>query len=242
MLSWATSEIISKDTLQQLSKTLDVKDAQEQYGGTWAAMSGGIFHAFGPHNISELVAYDPASAIIVGSDFNVDPMCWVLSHRYGSTLHTFDEIFLRDTNTVATLDHLYSKYGMHKSGWAFFGDASGRARKTSASLSDYAHIFNDRRFTPKEVNYPLSNPLIVDRFASTNRLLRNAAGEVNWLIHPNCEKLINDLEVRTYKTGTMEPDDGRDIGHITDAAGYPIHSMFPVDFDLMLDHVQVGTC
>ena len=240
-LSWSTAAIVSAETIKRLSKTLDAKDAEEQYGGTWTSMSGGIFHAFGSHNISDRAVYDETSPIIVGSDFNVDPMCWVLSHRYGGSLITFDEIFLRDTNTPATLDHLYAKYGSHKAGWSFFGDASGRARKTSASLSDYAHIFNDVRFSPKEVNYALSNPLIVDRFAATNRLLKNAAGEVNWLINPKCEHLINDLSVRSYKSGTMEPDDGKDIGHITDAAGYPIYALWPVDFDSPVS-LQIGTC
>jgi len=36
---------------------------------------------------------------------------------------------------------------------------------------------------------------------------------------------------RTYKEGTRDVADEGDIGHITDALGYPIHKLFPIRID-----------
>jgi hypothetical protein len=112
------------------------------------------------------------------------------------------------------------------------GDATGRARKTSAADSDYIQIRNDNRFADKRVFYPNSNPLVVDRFASCNALFKNAADERRLFIHPRCEKLIADLKVRAWKEGSREPDDYGDIGHMTDALGYVVHLLYPISAEV----------
>ena len=133
-----------------------------------------------------------------------------------------------NVETRKTLDVLFKKYNSHAGNWEFFGDATGRARKTSASQSDYIIIRSDTRFEPKRIYYPKSNPPVADRFAATNAILCNAAGERRLKIHPRCKRLIEDLTVRAYKEGTSDVDDYGDIGHITDALGYVIHRMFPL--------------
>ena len=140
----------------------------------------------------------------------------------------FDELFLRNTNTRQTLDVLWKRYGSHQNGWVFYGDATGKARKTSASFSDFAQIRNDKRFLGRQVRYPAKNPLVVDRFAACNALFRNASGDIICYIHPKCNNLARDLEDRVYKEGTREPDDYADIGHMTDALGYIIYRRFPI--------------
>jgi len=229
-LTWPSSDILTPSQLEWAQNNLDARDYEEQYGATWQDVGGGIFYAFSEDNVSTQAEYERNRTICVGSDFNVDPMCWVLGHRSKDGLRVFDEVWLRNTNTQATLDYLNAKYGTHAAGWEFFGDASSRARKTSASSSDYIQIRGDDRFKGARIFYPKANPRITDRFAACNRLMCNAQGARNLLVHPRCTNLLADIRYRAYKEGTREPDDHGDIGHITDALGYVIHRVWPIRF------------
>lgn len=226
--TWMSEEICTPEQIAFAKAHLDPRDYNEQYCASWESSTGGIFYAFDEkENVTGEVVYDPEHPIIVGSDFNVDPMCWVLCQRIDDELHVFDEIVIRNTNTEDTLKHLHARYGAHTGGWDFYGDASGRARRTSAAASDFVHIRNASGFLSKRVHYNKSNPLRVDRFASCNAMLKNAAGDRRLFIHPRCKHLIKDLNVRSWKEGVREPDDYGDIGHITDALGYIVHKLFP---------------
>ena len=195
-----------------------------------------IFYAWDSiKNVDDRVCYHKDKPIAVGSDFNVDPMCWAIGHRADNGLTVFDELSLRNTNTRQTLDELHARYGEHTGGWEFFGDASGSARKTSADTSDYLQIKNDKRFRDARVYYPKKNPPIASRFAACNSLMCNAAGERRLYVHPRCKVLIKDLEDRAYKQGSREPDDYGDIGHMTDGLGYIIHRCWPVTLDSLPD-------
>ena len=212
------------------------EEYEEEINASWLDASGGIFYAYDDIlNVTEKAVYQSDRIIGVGSDFNVDPMAWVLFHVYNGQMYVFDEIWLRDTNTQRTLDTLYAKYGQHANGWHFFGDASSKNRHTSTSTTDYLQIINDSRFTDKRVSYPKANPAVADRFAATNAMLCNKLGARRCWINPKCKNLRDDLQQRTYKDGTRVVADEGDIGHITDALGYPIHKLFPI-------HVESAEC
>lgn len=230
--SWPSSDILSEKEIANARRILDPRDFAEQYGGSWEDVGGRCHWAFDEVlNVDARVSYDSSRPIVVGSDFNVDPMAWVIGHRYREKpgkLIVFDEIWRRNTNTRRTLDELYERYGRHDAGWEFFGDASASARRTSASESDYIQIRNDKRFGKARVFYPPSNPRVVDRFAACNAMFCNANDERRLFIHPRCENLIRDLESRAFKAGSREPDDYGDVGHISDALGYVVHRCWPV--------------
>lgn len=227
--TWPSADILTPDALVYARAHLDPRDFNEQYRATWESVSGQIFYAFDEElNVTDAAVYDPSKPICVGSDFNVDPMAWTLGHLHDDGARVFDELFIRNTNTQRTLDHLYERYGKHKGGWEFYGDATGKARKTSAATSDYAQIRNDERFENKRVYYPRSNPPIVDRFAACNAVFSDAAKRRRFHVHPRCINLIRDISDRAYKEGLREPDDYGDLGHITDALGYWIYRRFPV--------------
>lgn len=227
--TWPSTDIMTEQQIALAKKVLSPADFREQYEASWESVGGAIFRDFDEYaNISERAVYNPSERILVGSDFNVSPMSWCLAHKYNDTLHFFDEISLKNTNTPNTLDELHEMYGEHSARWTFYGDASGRSRRTSAVSSDYAHIRNDERFKGKKIRYPQRNPALANRFAACNALFKNADGRIRCIIHPKCKNLIKDFKVRAYKEGSREPDDTFDIGHMSDAAGYMIYSLFPV--------------
>jgi hypothetical protein len=238
---WPSSDILTPDQLKWAKENLDPKDFAEQYGAMWQDPSGLCFYAFDEvHSVDSKIEYDPTKQLLVGSDFNVDPMAWVIAQRRGPRcLEVLDEIFVRNTNTQDTLNRLFRKWGHHKGGFEFFGDASGQARKTSASQSDYIQIRNDKRFEGARVFYPKSNPRITDRFAACNALFCNADGARCCKVHPRCVNLIRDLTFRAYKEGGNEPDDYGDVGHISDALGYIIHRIWPMRYEAPTDAPQV---
>lgn len=227
---WKTSEIWSKEEIEAAKKQSTELDFKEQYEAEWIDQGSTVYYAFGDDNVRDDIYYDPTQEIVVGCDFNVNPMCWVLSHYRDGKLFVFDEMFIRDANTQDTLDKLFSKYRDHLAGWRFYGDASSRARKTSALRSDYLIIKNDARFGQKKVNFPRRNPHVRDRVACVNKALKNASGDVHLLINYTCKKLINDLTCVQYEEGTSEIEDyhGTDIGHMVDAFGYIVHQLMPI--------------
>lgn len=228
-LHWESASIVDPQELAGIMLRLDIRDFNEQYRASWEQISGAIFYAYAAQNLNTSVVYRPDKRIVVGSDFNVDPMCWTLGHISddGNKLQIFDEMAIRNTNTEECLNLLHTRFPQHI-GWDFFGDASGKARKTSANKSDYIQILNDERFKDKQVYYLKANPPIKDRFATCNAMLCNAVGQRRLEINPCCKRLILDLEHRSYKVDSNEPNDSGDMGHMSDALGYIIYRKWPL--------------
>jgi len=234
LFHWPSSEIISPEALEYARSAMDERDFAEQFGAKWLDAGGGVFHSFSTEFNVRPCVYDVNLPIIVGMDFNVDPMCFIIGHLKGETFEVFDELFIRNTNTPDTLHKLIEKYGTHKGGFQIYGDASSRARKTSAYESDYIQIASNETLKKlgRTMHFDTSNPPIADRFASTNARICNGSGQRNVFVDPKCKHLINDLRVRTYKPGTREPDDSGDVGHMTDALGYFLHKRFELTLKL----------
>jgi hypothetical protein len=235
---WPSWDILSAEEIAALRRELDDKDFNEQIGGKWEDAGGAAYYAFGVENVDETIAYDPERTVYCFMDFNVDPMAWVLAHRVtppGATreeVHVFDEVWLRNTNTQATLNTLYNRYGaQHKGGWVFGGDASSKNRHTSASRSDYVQIRSDARFKARIV-IDDSNPAVRDRLAAVNLACKNAAGEHRLKLHPRAAHTIADLRTRSLdpygNPMPAEPGQAHDSGHATDALGYMIYKYYPV--------------
>ena len=237
--SWTAAEVLDAEELQRLKQILDSKDYAEQILGQVVSSSGLAYFEFSAsdfgnvRNIPE-TRYNPNRRIIVGSDFNVNPMAWVLAHVFDGRVYVFDELYIRNTNTASTLAELHRRYPNHKAGWSFYGDATGRARKTAgtnATQSDYLIIKNSKDFQSGEgvsVKYPKKNPPVKNRLASVNAMLCNAAKTRRVFINPTCTHLIDDLGSRGVDDVGQPVNANADSGHITDALGYLIHGMFPI--------------
>ena len=225
---WGSDALRSTEYVKSLRANLDDQAYKELGEAIWCGEGGGIFSAFKESVNVGRVEYDCTKQIVVGCDFNVNPMAWVLCHKYENELHQFGEIWLRHTTTKKALDYLWERFGEgHLGGWLFNGDATSNQRRTSASISDYVQICTDDRFVNKEVRFPTANRARRDRFASCNAMFLNANGEVRYRVDSSCIHTITDLKVRGYKEGTSEPDDSGDVGHISDALGYIIHYNWP---------------
>lgn len=236
---WKSSDILPQNEINSLKSQMDEKEYLEQMDAVWQDIGSSVYYNFSEQaNVGDDLTvghlhYDPSQPLYVGCDFNVDPMCWTIGHFIDGTLYIFDEVFIRNTNTQATLDYLNNKYYGHNAGWNFYGDATARSNKTSATRSDYLMIKNDARFGQRKVYFPRRNPNVRDRIASVNKAFKTADGNVHCYIHINCKHLINDLNMVSYEEGTTKLEDysGTDIGHTVDSFGYMVHSLMPLKLD-----------
>lgn len=236
--TWPSSGIVSSEEVELARSILDPYDFAEQFDAKWLTAAGGIFHSFDREYHVRPCQYRPNDVILVGSDFNVDPMCWIFCHLRGDILEVFDEFHIRNTNTPETLAKMFERYGNHKGGWQMYGDASARGRHTSAYLSDFNHIANNLQLQTmgRGMFYLSSNPPMADRFASTNARICSGDGAMRIFIDPRCIYLILDLENRTFKPGTREPADIGDQGHMTDSLGYICYYKWPLKLQRPFDN------
>lgn len=230
---WRSDEVLDEKQLSEFRDAMDDKDYREQFEAERVKAGGGVFYNWSEAN-EQRCEYDPNLPIIVACDFNVDPMCWVFLQDPGNSPRVFDELWMRDCNTERALNETWRKFENHRSGFIWYGDATGKARKTSASESDYIQICNDTRFDKyrsKWVKFPSGNPRQHNRISSCTHMICDANGNRRLLVDPSCTRLIKDLTVRTYKEGSCEFDDGPLVGHITDALGYYLHVEYPRELD-----------
>jgi hypothetical protein len=177
----------------------------------------------------------PHLPIVVGMDFNVTPISWVLGQTNGERFYWFDEIYLENSHTQEASIELIEKVRNHKAGVTICGDASGNAMKTSAvGRSDYAII--EQMLTEAGISWtnitPASNPSVKDRVNSVNMRLKNAQGETTMWYHPeHCRHLKRDLERVVWKAGAsaiLDQHKDPSLTHMSDAMGYPVAELTKV--------------
>ena len=230
--SWSSiaNPAYSRKEYERAKKTLPSAIFHMRYDGRFTRMEGRIFDSFEADYNVRPCTYRSDKTILVGCDFNVNPMAWVLCHRYANRLEVFDEIFLRNVTTPIALGVLWDRYKSHPGTFEFYGDATGSSRNTNAALSDYHLILRHLglQMVGRTIHFPRANPPRIDRFASTNGMLCSESGDRRLHIAPHCTNLVSDLEGRFYKMGTREPSDSEDLGHMTDALGYIVHKIWPI--------------
>lgn len=242
-LEWESSEVMEADELEKLKSQMSADDFDEQFRAMRIVIGGQVYYALSDANIREC-RYDSNRPLIIGMDFNVDPMCWTIGQEHrgpaGPEFHVINVLWKRNTNTYDSLDALFAAYGGHTAGFEFYGDINwARARKTSAIETDLAIIANDKRFINKQVKFPRSNPPIEARLSATNAMMCNATdegtpGRHRLFIDPtNAQRLITDYQQRSRKEGKRDLDDGPFQGHLADSCDYIMHARYPIMLDGM---------
>jgi hypothetical protein len=161
-------------------------------------------------------------------------MSWLVGQLIGSEFRVLKEFSVKNSNTEHLcshiLDWLQTIPGKHI--LKVYGDASGTARKTSASKTDYEIIrsfFQNQSNVECRLDVPHANPHVKDRVNSTNAVLRAADGRRRLFINKDCKELITDLRQVSYKPEVFELDKSDPMRtHMSDALGYWIHREAPV--------------
>lgn len=152
--------------------------------------------------------------LLIGMDFNVNPMTAVIGQFYDNTFHIHDEIYLKNSDTYKMCDELKKKGYMGD----VIPDSTGKNRKTSGT-SDF-EILRNRGFKILSTH----NPFVTDRVNNVNRLFTDN----RTIIDPKCKKLINDLEKVSWKDNKLDQKTDKMLTHVSDCLGYLKYKIEPI--------------
>ena len=228
--NWATFHFptaqggyVSREELAAVAVDMDPLQYAREFGASFEDSRARVYHGFDlEKNVTELTLSHYAP-LLVGMDFNVNPMTAVVGQRVADQCHIIDEIVLPNSNTQEMMHEIKRRY------FGFAGvvhpDPSAASRKTSAPVGETDFTIIERAGWPVYRNSPYK---VVDRINSVNAMLLNAQGSRRLLISPHCKHLIKALDCLAYKEGSKIPDKSSGLDHITDALGYMIAAVFPI--------------
>jgi phage terminase large subunit len=201
-------------------RTLDERSFRQEYLASFETLSGRVFPDFSDDNISTDIK-DMGGDILWGTDFNVSVMAGVLASRVGDTLHIWDEVAVKQSNTDEVCAMLKQRFGDRRI--VAYPDPTGSARKTSAAGETDHGIIRKYGFSCISPKHPWA---VKDRLNATNWLIRTAAGDIRLFIHPRCKNTIKGLKNVTFKEGAEDfvVDKTAGIEHWCDGLGYLILS------------------
>lgn len=228
--------LFTQEELDEARLEMSEDEFQQEHMAEFREMgSGKVYRSHGSHNQVLQNPFAPTGVkwcsylpIVIGLDFNVGLMCWELGQVKGHSIHYADEIAVENTNTEECAPLLLAKVKDHKAGVILLGDATGKARRSSASASDYEiilQVLRDGGVSVKNLT-PKGNPPVKDRVNIMNAALKSASGVSRFSYNPiNCTRLKEDLLRVKWKAGTSDANfDTADkkLTHASDAAGYPV--------------------
>lgn len=230
---------------EEMSEDLYAQEIEAEFREMGA---GSCYSTFGQHNIRDNNPfadagdnYSPHLQMLVGMDFNLSPMSWILGQYKQRDFYFVEEInqdrpAAGKGPTQSAAEELVRRYkeSKLKTGILIIGDASGKAGQRSApsGQSDYDTI----KITLREAGIsfqdktPDSNPTIKDRVNTVNAACKAADGGVHMWFNSRCKIAIKDRQKRKWKEGaaSMAFDNGSTPGHMSDAGDYPVCVLAPI--------------
>jgi hypothetical protein len=202
------------------------------YLAQWADANASPVYTFDREvHVSSRAVLDSALPLVVGADFNVNPMCWIIGQSHAGEAWAADEIVIRGSATTrAACEEFLRRFPSWEAGVIFYGDASGRARHPSAERTDVQTIEEiiGAKYRGLSLRFAASNPHVVDRVHAMNAMLRAADGTVRFWVHPRCRVLADDLARVSWRQGIREIDKrDPERTHASDAVSYWIYAITP---------------
>ena len=214
---------VAKEEVEAARAQLDARTFRQEFEASFENLSGLVAVSFGDANISTEAVDISVLPLLLGVDFNVDPMSGICAVKKDDTLYVFDEIMLRGGATTWDFaDEVTRRYGVDRRVIAC-PDPTGGARKTSGvGMTDHSIL----RRTGFTVQTPRAPWKVRDKITAVNTALLDATGARRTLIHPRCKELIKALRTLTYAQGTGLPNKNLGVDHAFDAFGYLVLQQF----------------
>jgi phage terminase large subunit len=214
---------LPKQYTDSLNSGYDERAIDAYRDGKFVILSDGlVYRQFSKLNVIDVDT--PAGGnLLVGMDFNVDPMSAGICHEVGNELHQCDEIIIQNSDTPALCKELLRRYPNHT--FTVYPDSSGKSR-SSKGFTDFSlikEVLGDRL---QSLEYPKKNPYLRDRFNSVNAMMCNSVGERKYFVHPRCKETIADYERTTYPYEDFKRKNPKRT-HASDNIGYLIHRRYP---------------
>lgn len=241
--TWTSATVVDPAEIEQARQDLDPLTFAQEYEAQWVSFDGLAYYPWNPRDHLRRLTYDPARALIVCLDFNVDPGTAVLCQEQfiDGEMRTaiIGEVHIpKNSNTPAVCRRLVADWGKHAGEVYLYGDPAGGARHTSQTEGtdwDLAKqvlrpAFGDR------LRWRVGKraPYVRDRLNAVNSRLKSTAGVVRLLVDPvAAPNVVRDFEgVTLLAGGSGELDkkgsEAKGLTHLTDALGYYIAEAFGI--------------
>jgi len=212
--------------IDQAKKDLDDRTFRQEYMASFETYSGQVYYNFSEANITTAfmkTGDQIPNTILIGMDFNIDPMSACVAFKHKEQLIIFDEISIYGSNTDEMVQEIRTRYP--NKNIICYPDPAARQRKTSAGGRTDLSILQNAGL---QVKARTSHTPIRDRVNAVNSALKSADGTVKVKIHPACRNILKSLQKQIYKPGTSIPDNNENLSHMADATGYLIDYIYPV--------------
>lgn len=213
-------------------RDMDPKSFRQEFEASFEVMSGRVYYGFDRAEHVGDYPFNPALAIYIGMDFNIDPMsAIIMQEQANGEIWVVDEAVLFGSNAQETADELVRRYYKYMNQISIYPDPAGgnRGHERGENSLD---ILREAGF--KNIFYKRKHPLVADRINSVNRLFRTADGGVRLRINLTCRKFIDSAEQTIYKEGTGQVDKKMGKEHAMDAFGYYADYRHPMRKALVL--------
>ncbi len=217
---------VATEEIEAARSSMDPRLFRQEFEASFEVLAGRVYDNFSrlsvPDGNIDAALTDPKAELLVGQDFNVNPMATIIGVRAADELHILDALEIPTSNTEEVAAEIRRRYPNRRI--IVCPDPSGRARKTSAvaGVTDFT-ILQRHGFV---VDAPHAAPMVVDRINAVQAMLKDAAGRRRIKVHPRATALIRALDGLTYKAGTSIPDKASGLDHLTDALGYLVWQRF----------------
>lgn len=239
---------LPKEYLENMAGQFDEEYYRINVLGQDGDYTAGLVCKTWSHANIEDTGYKPDKPLYLSCDFNIDPNCWVVAHRYNREYHFIDELCLENTATVQAAEEFYRRYKDHKAGVIITGDASGQNRNAVAAdalTTNYTIIRNTLSglgMRNIELSLRSKNPNPESRTAAWNAMCANSLGVRRVFVNPKCKWLIWNCENLKYIPGSsvifeptakqIEQDNKlKFTKHVWDAASYLVERYDPIRLD-----------
>ena len=233
--SWQfTAEKVRPDMKEEIAlarSTLDLKTFEQEYCATFNNTGDSVFYNFSrENNVCDIEPLKKDEPVHIAIDFNVKIMASsVFAHR-GDQLHCVNE-FYGSADTHQLIRRIKSVYKDRDI--TVYPDASGNARKTSAStgVTDFSLLRN----AGFKVLARSKQPPIVDSVNCVNHLLKDANGYSRLYFHKDCTRTIASMEQTSWKVGSSTGmdnaviDKSRGAEHFSDGIRYICEYLYPIN-------------
>ena len=214
------NKFLAKDYIHQLQEQYPEALLKAYLDGEFVNLSTGtIFNYFKREIHHTDIVDDNSSEILISQDFNIGGCVSCVYIRVGQSIVQINEFESYDTkDIIANTKRLYSNRVV-----SFYPDASGNAKKTSASQTDIQMI--------KQAGFKVyvngRNPSVKDRINITNNCFDKNMVKINTVL---CPRTTKAFEQHSYKENG-EPEKLSGAGTVddyTDAATYVMAFLFPI--------------
>lgn len=231
---------VTPDELDDARREMQPRIYRQEFLASFEALQGRVYDQFDRAANSSASLIDPGEAIarvnalvpdrpqmalppiLVGMDFNINPMTAVCAVRVGEECHVLRSIEIMSSNTeemACEIERAFPKREI-----ICYPDPAAESGSTKApvGVTDVT-ILKRHGF---KIRILSSHNRVVDRINAVQAMLCDAAGRRRLLFHPRATHVTKALDGLTYKKDTSEPDKKSPHIHITDALGYLIEQEF----------------